>query len=233
MESGGDRTSPRFGRAWYWGFHPQVPSDWSNTHLRTSLPPPSSDHFGHPVERGWLYPITVSMYWKQFSRQVLPTEALQSASSTSTIPHLLDPQSFLLPLPVLRWSRVQWARTSCWDSKKLTFLIPQLVMLRVYFPLALLCHPFHGSEGDWQPPEQKCFHYQWSSEMLKAISPQETLLSHLLMPSDLNRTHSQPHTWELGSPQDFPTRLGALSRCGLCPFLHQVGKWLPSECCLC
>lgn len=84
----------------------------------------------------------------------------QQKLCTSTIPHLLDPQSFLLPLPVLRWSRVQWARTSCWDSKKLTFLIPQLVMLRVYFPLALLCRPFHGSEGDWQPPEQKCFHYQ-------------------------------------------------------------------------
>lgn len=41
-----------------------------------------------------------------------------------------------------------------------SFLVPQLVRLRDYFPLALLFPPFHGPGGDWQPPQQKCSHYQ-------------------------------------------------------------------------
>lgn len=71
--------------------------------------------------------------------------------------------------------------------------------------------------------------------MLKAISPQETLLSPLLMLCILNRTHSQMqlHTWGLGSPQDLPTGPGVLSHCGLCLFVLQAGRWLPSECFLC
>lgn len=35
------------------------------------------------------------------------------------IPHFLDPQSFLLPLPVLRWSQVSWPRAGCWESEQL------------------------------------------------------------------------------------------------------------------
>lgn len=48
LESRGDRTSPRLGRAWYWGFHSHLPPDWSDTHLRTALLPPGSGHFSHP-----------------------------------------------------------------------------------------------------------------------------------------------------------------------------------------
>ena len=114
-------------------------------------------------------------------------------------------------VPVPRWSWVSRAKTWCWESKQLPSLLPWLVMLKFYSPLALLFALLHRAERDKQTLKSKnAFTYRSSSKMPEAACPQETLLSHLLMLSDLNRTNSctWPHTWGLSAPQDLPTQAG-------------------------